>query len=110
MTLLFDQNISFRLCKKIKKMYPDAYHVFNVMLKDAPDSQIWQYAKQNSCCIVTYDSDFENLITLYGSPPKVIWLRTGNKSTSDLIEIFQVNQKSIQDFLSNPTLDMLVID
>lgn len=108
MTLLFDQNISFRVCKGLKNLYPQATHITDVGLKDASDNEIWTFAAQNVSCIVTFDSDFGNLVTLFGSPPKVIWLCTGNKSTSEIIDIFQANHLPIQDFLSNPTLDMMV--
>jgi predicted nuclease of predicted toxin-antitoxin system len=108
MTLLFDQNISYRVCKGLNKLHPKAAHVADVGLKNASDIEIWKYASQNSCCIVTFDSDFGNLATLYGSPQKVIWFRTGNKSTSDIIKIFQANHHPIQDFLSNPALNMMV--
>jgi len=37
-------------------------------------------AKVNDYIIVTRDSDFHELGTLYGAPPKVIWLKTGNQS------------------------------
>jgi predicted nuclease of predicted toxin-antitoxin system len=34
---------------------------------------------------VSQDADFVDMATLYGSPPKVIWLRWGNQPT-DAIE------------------------
>ena len=38
------------------------------------------YARQHDWVIVTRDSDFIDLSTLYGQPPKVILLKTGNQS------------------------------
>jgi len=39
---------------------------------------VWQYAKDNNFIIVTKDSDFYDLSLVQGSPPKVIWLQSGN--------------------------------
>jgi len=50
-------------------------------LHRAPDAHIWEYAATHDFTIVTQDSDFSERVALYGHPPKVIWLRTGNTST-----------------------------
>ena len=47
-------------------------------LAEADDRALWQYAKANAFVLVTQDSDFADMAALYGSPPKVIWLRCGN--------------------------------
>ena len=109
MKLLFDQNISFRVTKKLKDVYPDVIHVIDVGLKDASDYEIWKYATQHSCCIVTFDTDFYNLVSLYGSPPKVIWLRTGNTSTSEIIELFASKKSAIQGFLDDYVNELLIL-
>jgi predicted nuclease of predicted toxin-antitoxin system len=46
----------------------------------AKDTEIWKYAKQNDFVIVSNDEDFLNLSSIYGFPPKVVLLRTGNQS------------------------------
>ncbi len=47
-------------------------------LSEADDSEIWDVAKSKGFCMVTQDADFADRSRLYGSPPKVIWLRCGN--------------------------------
>ncbi|MDB5439231.1 MAG: hypothetical protein JWM33_1658 [Caulobacteraceae bacterium] len=47
----------------------------------ADDRQIWAYAQSEAVTIVTHDADFAELAGLYGPPPKVIWLRSGNLPT-----------------------------
>ncbi len=84
MKLLFDQNISFRILSKIEDIYPEDQQVRELELEDSTDKQIWQYANQNNYTIVTFDADFFDMSNLYGHPPKIIWLRTGNRKTSDL--------------------------
>lgn len=94
MRLLFDQNISFRLIKKIEHLYPDAIQVKEAGLENLADIEIWQYAKNNSYTIVTFDADFYEINLLKGQPPKILWLRTGNTSTDnfDLISEFILNE------------------
>ena len=47
--------------------------------------------------IITNDDDFYHFSNLYGFPPKVILLRTGNQSTNHLGEILE---KHIQDIIN----------
>ena len=54
-------------------------------MDEADDQDIWQYAKANDFVIVSQDADFADMATLYGPPPKIIWLRCGNQAT-DAIE------------------------
>lgn len=80
MKLLFDQNLSHRLIRAVADVYPDCEHVRNVGLKNAPDTEVWNYAKSNGFTIVSKDSDFHQRSLLLGYPPKVIWVKLGNCS------------------------------
>jgi predicted nuclease of predicted toxin-antitoxin system len=102
MKLLFDQNISFRVIRGIKDLYPEAKQVRELQLEDATDHEVWQYAKNHDFAIVTFDSDFYDMNLLHGCPPKIIWLRIGNTSTDSLITLFNNNHDLIWDFLQNP--------
>ena len=101
MKLLFDQNISFRLISKIKHLYSDAIQVRTAHLENLTDIEIWLYAKQNGYTIVTFDADFYELNLLKGHPPKIIWLRTGNTSTDNLVKLLEENYEIISEFLLN---------
>jgi predicted nuclease of predicted toxin-antitoxin system len=68
-------------------------------LTEAEDSEIWEFAKTQDFCIVTQDADFAERSRLYGSPPKVIWLRCGNAPTSSVEAIFWSGVETIQEFL-----------
>jgi predicted nuclease of predicted toxin-antitoxin system len=76
---------------------------------DASDKAIWNLAKENDFSIVTLDSDFNDLNTLLGYPPKVIWLRIGNLRTHQISEILMTKEKEIANFISNPDLGILEI-
>lgn len=109
MKLLFDQNISFRLIKKIAPFFPHAYSVKDLDLVDSSDIEIWKYAKENGLTIVTFDADFFDLNTLYGGPPKIIWLKTGNMTTSFLANLFERHQDLIKEFLRSHESDFLML-
>ena len=99
MKLLFDQNISFRVLKQIHSYFPEARHVKDFGLHYETDNSIWSFAKTNGFNIVTLDSDFYDLVTLKGHPPKVIWLRLGNTSSLSLARVFTDYHELIRQFL-----------
>jgi predicted nuclease of predicted toxin-antitoxin system len=91
MKLLFDQNLSPKLPRLLADIYPESVHVREVGLREASDSEIWQYAKNNGFAIVSKDSDFQQRSLLHGAPPKFIWLRVGNctvKMTENLLRSY----------------------
>jgi predicted nuclease of predicted toxin-antitoxin system len=89
MKLLPDQNISFRIIDKIKDIFPGSRQVRNLGLENSKDSFLWTYAKENDYCIITFDGDFFDMGIIKGSSPKVIWLRLGNTSTSNLEKVLR---------------------
>ena len=82
MKLLFDQNLSFKLCRQLVDIFPNSQQVRLLGMEEAYDAVIWGYAKTNGFILVSQDADFADMATLYGPPPKVIWLRCGNQPTS----------------------------
>ena len=99
MKLLFDQNISFRLISKIVDIFPESKQVRGLGLENSTDIEIFDYAKKNDYAIVTFDSDFCDLNTLKGSPPKIIWIRTGNTITKSLVNLLRNKSELIKLFL-----------
>jgi len=78
MRLLFDQNISHRILRFLGSGFPQCTTVKDENLTDFSDRKIWDFAKQNNFAIITLDSDLNDLNSLFGHPPKIIWLRTKN--------------------------------
>jgi predicted nuclease of predicted toxin-antitoxin system len=101
MKLLFDQNISFRITKKLKSYFSGCLHVSDCRLSDCEDPEIWQYAKENDFVIVTFDSDFYDISIINGHPPKIIWIRTGNLTTMGIVQLMIENQNTIKSFIEN---------
>lgn len=60
---------------------------------------MWLFAKQNDYAIITQDSDFVDIGLLKGYPPKVIWLRCGNKATQNIEKILRENHDVITEFV-----------
>lgn len=105
--LLFDQNISHRIITLLEDTYNNIGQVRILGLGNKTDIEIWNYAKNNNYCIVTFDSDFINISTLYGTPPKIIWLRMGNCTTKEIAKILINKQEIIFQFLNNENYSKL---
>lgn len=104
MKLLFDQNISFRIEKLIEISFPNSKHVSNLNLVNVTDKEIWEFAKSSQYCIVTFDADFYDYSTLFGFPPKVIWLRLGNSSTLAIMNSLTTSKEIISEFIDDNSL------
>ncbi|OGK26244.1 hypothetical protein A2954_03505 [Candidatus Roizmanbacteria bacterium RIFCSPLOWO2_01_FULL_37_12] len=109
MKLLFDQNISRKLVKDLRDIYPGSKHVYTLNLYQKDDEEIWAFAKDYNFIIVTQDSDFYERSLLYGFPPKIIWLRTGNISTNNIKKILRDWLQNIIFFAKDKTLGCLEI-
>ena len=57
MKLLLDQNLSPRLCDRLRDVWPEVVHVRAVGLAAADDSAVWAYARQHGFTIVSKDGD-----------------------------------------------------
>ena len=78
------------------------------LLTEVNDNEIWEFAKIHGFCIVTQDADFAEKSRLYGSPPKVIWLRCGNIPTSNVEAILRSGAGAIKVLIdSAANLDCL---
>lgn len=104
MKLLFDQNISHKILTLLPEEFAGSTSVKKEGLINAPDLQIWEFAKNLNYIIVTQDSDFNDLNTLNGYPPKVIWIRTGNLKTKAILDILIDNYSELVKFESDNEL------
>lgn len=109
MRLLFDQNLSHHLVELLAKPFTGSVHVRDVGLKDATDIEIWEYAKADGFVIVTKDSDFRQRSFLFGQPPKVIWVRLGNCSTSEIATALRGRCEAVQAFLEDAEAAFMVL-
>ncbi len=98
MKLLFDQNLSFKLCRQLDDLFPGSSQVRLVGMAQADDRGVWDYAKAKGFTLVSQDSDFAEMAALLGPPPKVIWLRGGNRLTAAVARMLRRQAAAIAAF------------
>lgn len=109
MNLLFDQNLSDRLVRSLADIFPNGNHVRNVGLGRANDDAVWQYAAAQGFVIVSKDSDFHQLSFVRGHPPKVVWVRRGNRSTDEIESLLREHETDLRTFAQDPDASFLVL-
>ena len=107
MKLLFDENLSFKLCRRLADEFPNSSQVKLLGLEESDDRVIWNYAKTERMTLVTHDSDFADMAALYGPPPKVLWLRCGNQPTETIEKILREHASIIREFENDPEAECL---
>jgi len=100
MRFLFDQNISYKILKLLPEQYKESTSVKTEKMINNTDREIWEFARRNNYVIVTHDSDFNDLNALFGFPPKIIWIRTGNIRPQELTNIILQHESEIAKFIS----------
>lgn len=107
MKLLFDENLSPKLPRLVADIFPDSLHVRDADMKAADDPVVWDYAKDNDFMIVSKDADMHDLSLVFGNPPKVIWLRLGNCSTSEVGNLRRRDFHVIKHFYEDEQVSLL---
>lgn len=98
--LLIDENLPVDLLT-----VPGAACEHATALSGQPsDLALWNYARAHGLVILTKDADFFDLLTLHGSPPKVVWIRTGNLRRMDLEMLMRHRWDEILELLSSADL------
>jgi predicted nuclease of predicted toxin-antitoxin system len=108
--LLFDENLSRKIVRRLSELYPGSAHVTEFDLLERPDREIWDFARAGGFIIVTADADFYELATASGPPPKVIWLRRWTHPTRDAELVLRRDAIRITEFAADLTLGFLVLD
>ena len=66
----------------------EAFHVADLPAGlRTPDQEIWSLAAAEGATIWSKDRDFVDLALIRGAPPKLVWVATGNGSTSELLDL-----------------------
>ena len=109
MKLLFDENLSPTLIRLLADVFPGSTHVRDVGLASADDKDVWEHAKRYDLAIVSKDADFRQLSFLHGFPPKVVWLRVGNRSTDEIHALVRAHADDFAAFETDATAALLVL-
>jgi predicted nuclease of predicted toxin-antitoxin system len=107
--LLFDENLSHKLAQRLADVFPDSLHVREVGLKTADDQVVWEYAKENELIIVSKDVDMHDRSFIFGYPPKVIWVRLGNCTTTDVEHLLRRQFPIIETFYNDEYASFLAL-
>ncbi len=108
MRLLFDANLSPELSRRLQDLYPGSAHVFSLGL-GPDDMAIWSHARSNDYMIVSKDGDFYRMSTVFGAPPKVIWLRVGNDGTDAIEAALRKNHADIDNLAADAAAALLIL-
>lgn len=109
MKLLFDHNLSHKLCQRLGDIFPGSSQTRLLGLSTATDQNIWQHAEAHGFVVATLDKDFADMSLLRGAPPKIIWLRCGNSTVAEVERLLRANLQEIQKFEANTNVSLLEI-
>ena len=90
-------------------IFRDSLHVRDIGMKATADPLVWDYAKANDFMIVSKDADMHDLSLVFGNPPKVIWVRLGNCSTSDVENLLRRGFGVIKVFYADSETSLLTL-
>lgn len=90
MKIWLDAQLSPALCPWLESEFGvEAVAVRDLGLLDAEDPEIFMAARQDADVVMTKDSDFVELLSRLGPPPKIIWVTAGNTSNRHLKNVLQ---------------------
>jgi predicted nuclease of predicted toxin-antitoxin system len=109
MKLIFDQNLSNNLVRKLADLFPETTHVKAVGMMQSDDGAIWAFARENEFVIVSKDADFQQRSLVLGAPPKVVWLRVGNCPTEQIEKLLRDHSVELHTFETDPEQSLLIL-
>jgi predicted nuclease of predicted toxin-antitoxin system len=109
MKLLFDQNLSHQLVRVLAAEYPGSAHVRDFALEAAPDPVVWSHVAAHAFILVSKDTDFQQRALLFGHPPKVVWIRIGNCTTTAVATLLRTRTADVQAFVADLSASFLVL-
>ena len=109
MKLIFDQNLSNDLVRRLADLFPGSTHVKTLGMMQSDDSTIWAFAREHGFVIVSKDSDFQQRSLVLGPPPKVVWLRVGNCPTIQIERLLRDRSVELHTFAADLQQSVLVL-
>jgi predicted nuclease of predicted toxin-antitoxin system len=103
MRLLFDQNLSHKLVRRLADIFPDSLHVRDIGMKSATDPAIAKVALTEDLTIVSKDADFLALRFVLGEHVRMVWVRLGNGSTDQVEQALRHWRTSIEALVNDPS-------
>ena len=110
MRLIFDQNLSPMLIGLLSDLFPGSIHVRDAGLHASGDEAVWDHAIQQQFVIISKDSDFRQRSFLFGSPPKVVWIRRGNCTTNEIEALIRSHYEDLLTFDQTESAAFLALE
>jgi predicted nuclease of predicted toxin-antitoxin system len=87
LSFLVDAQLPPSLADALRQAGCQAVHVIELGLLSATDQQIWDEAISRSAVLVTKDRDFSLRRAARNDGPVILWIRVGNTSNRNLIDV-----------------------
>ncbi len=85
MKFVVDAQLPPNLARILRDAGHDVQAVRELGLREADDTEIWDYALANYAAIITKDQDFAERLMSSRTVPAIVWLRIGNTSNRALL-------------------------
>lgn len=93
----------------MRDLYPNSAHLRDIGIEGSSDVVVWAHAGAGNFVLVTKDEDFHRLSVLRGFPPKVVWIRLGNCSTSDIERLLRSRFEQIVAFVAHKEAALIAL-
>ncbi len=92
MRYLVDAQLPYLLAEVFRAKGYDVIHTDDLPDKDeSSDTTIRQLATRDNRIVIKKDSDFQDSYLLFGQPPRLLLLTTGNIKNRQLLDLFRSN-------------------
>lgn len=102
MKFLIDAQLPRLLAVRLRELGQDAGHTLDLPAGNlTSDREIAEHADHENAVVITKDADFITSHLLFGKPPKLLLVSTGNISNRNLLGLFETHIDSILSTLAN---------
>jgi predicted nuclease of predicted toxin-antitoxin system len=94
---------------RLQSLFPEMLYVREIGLKQASDKDIWNWARDQRCILITTDGDFLAFIERYGLPPQLIHIRECDFPLDVIEDLLRRDAVRIAKFGQKPDARLLLI-
>lgn len=88
MRFLVDQNLPVLLAEWLEGAGHDADHIRLLGMAEADDAEIARLAVSAAAIVITRDGDFRRLAAPPPKGPQIVWVRFGNTTNPELLQMW----------------------
>ena len=98
---LYNGMIPPSMIRRLADLWSGAKHVVTEWGERVPDERVWAEAKAGGLTIITKDSDFSDAARFPGPPPRVVRLKLGNSTPTELEAYLRAHAAEIEAFATS---------